>query len=100
MDGKLFQGVQVLGKSGLCDGQLADNCSKAVPHSTGPTMWSHENGLIIGILREKHQLRLRSKNLASLVVPEVGKSSDLAKSDKQVISSSATCKKSAIAVLL
>ena len=35
MGGKLFQGVQALGKSGLCSGQLAGDCCKAVPQSTG-----------------------------------------------------------------
>ena len=39
MGGKLFQGVQALGKSGLCSGQLAGDCCKSVPQSTG-----HLNG--------------------------------------------------------
>ena len=31
MGGKLFQGVQALGKSGLCSGQLAGDCCEVVP---------------------------------------------------------------------
>ena len=39
MGAKLFQGVQAMGKSGLCSRQLAGNCCKAVPQRTG-----HLNG--------------------------------------------------------
>ena len=35
MGGKRFQGIQALGKPGLCSGQLAGDCCKAVPQSTG-----------------------------------------------------------------
>ena len=34
LGGKLFQGVQALGKSGLCSRQLAGNCCKAVSRSS------------------------------------------------------------------
>ena len=39
MSSKLFQGVQTMGKSGLCSRQPAGDCCKAVPQSTG-----HLNG--------------------------------------------------------
>ena len=39
MGGKLFQGVQALGKSGLCSRQFSGGCFKVVPQST-----AHLNG--------------------------------------------------------
>ena len=46
--GKLFQGVQALGKSGLCSGQLAGDCCKECwPLEWDPIMWSHENDQIM-----------------------------------------------------
>ena len=48
MGDQLFQRAQALGKSGQCSRQLAGECCKAVPQSTGqlqwgPTVWSYEN---------------------------------------------------------
>ena len=37
LGGKLFQGIQALGKSVMCSRQLAGDCYNAVPKSTGPS---------------------------------------------------------------